>query len=27
VFLVENIYLFVLSSIVGCEPFPVDFWW
>jgi hypothetical protein len=25
VFLVENIYLFVLSSIVGCEPFPVDF--
>jgi hypothetical protein len=27
VFLVENIYLFDLSSIVGCEHFPVDFWW
>jgi hypothetical protein len=27
VFLVENIYLFVLPSIVGCEPFPLDFWW
>jgi hypothetical protein len=27
VFLVENIYLFDLPSIVGCEPFPVDYWW
>jgi hypothetical protein len=26
-FLVENIYLFVLPSIVGCEPLPLDFWW
>jgi hypothetical protein len=25
VFLVENIYLFDLPSIVGCEHFPVDF--
>jgi hypothetical protein len=25
VFLVENIYLFELLSIVGCEPFPVDY--
>jgi hypothetical protein len=27
VFLVKNIYLFDLPSIVGCEHFPVDFWW
>jgi hypothetical protein len=27
VFLVENIYLLDLPSIVGCEPFPVDFLW
>jgi hypothetical protein len=27
VFLIENIYLFDLPLIVGCEHFPVDFWW
>jgi hypothetical protein len=26
-FLFKNIYLFDLPSIVGCEHFPVDFWW